>query len=89
MNRGGKTRTFQKPKNRKYVLKRLWNYLYHYKWLLLLAIVLTLLSNAFALIGPSLLGKAIDAMDLEKTGGKVLLDDNILCIILNIFIYII
>ena len=74
MNRGGKTRTFQKPKNRKYVLKRLWNYLYHYKWLLLLAIVLTLLSNAFALIGPSLLGKAIDAMDLEKTGGKVLLD---------------
>ena len=62
MNRGGKTRTFQKPKNRKYVLKRLWNYLYHYKWLLLLAIVLTLLSNAFALIGPSLLGKAIDAV---------------------------
>lgn len=75
MNRGrGNNRTFQKPKNRKYVLKRLWDYLYHYKWLLLLALVLTILSNAFALVGPSLLGEAIDAMDKEKTGGLVLLD---------------
>ena len=75
MNRGrGNTRTFQKPKNRKYVLKRLWNYLYHYKWLLLLALILTILSNLFALIGPSLLGDAIDAMDKDKTGGVVLLD---------------
>ena len=75
MNRGrGNNRTFQKPKNRKYVLKRLWNYLYHYKWLLLLALTLTILSNAFALVGPSLLGEAIDAMDKEKTGGLVLLD---------------
>ena len=75
MNRGrGNTRTFQKPKNRKYVLKRLWDYLYHYKWLLLLALLLTVLSNLFALVGPSLLGKAIDAMDLEKTGGVVLFD---------------
>ena len=31
-------------------------------------------SNLFALVGPSLLGKAIDAMDLEKTGGVVLFD---------------
>ena len=75
MNRGrGNARTFQKPKNRKYVLKRLWDYLYHYKWLLLLALILTVLSNLFALVGPSLLGKAIDAMDLEKTGGVVLFD---------------
>ena len=75
MNRGrGNNRTFQKPKNRKYVLKRLWDYLYHYKWLLLLALTLTILSNAFALVGPSLLGEAIDAMDKEKTGGLVLLD---------------
>lgn len=75
MNRGrGNNRTFQKPKNRKYVLKRLWDYLYHYKWLLLLALTLTILSNAFALVGPSLLGDAIDAMDKEKTGGLVLLD---------------
>ena len=76
MNSGrrGNTRTFQKPKNRKYVLKRLWDYLYYYKWLILLALVLTILSNSFALVGPSLLGKAIDAMDLELTGGVVLMD---------------
>lgn len=66
--RGGVGRTFQKPKNRKYVLKRLWNYLMHYKWLILLALLLTILSNLFALIGPSLLGEAIDAMDVEKNG---------------------
>ena len=69
MNRGkGVGRTFQKPKNRKYVLKRLWNYLFHYKWLILIALVLTILSNLFALIGPALLGEAIDAMDIEKNG---------------------
>ena len=66
--RGGVGRTFQKPKNRKYVLKRLWNYLMHYKWLILLALLLTISSNLFALIGPSLLGEAIDAMDVEKNG---------------------
>ena len=66
--RGPGARTFQKPKNRKYVLKRLWDYLMHYKWLILLALVLTILSNLFALIGPSLLGEAIDAMDIEKNG---------------------
>ena len=66
--RGGAGRTFQKPKNRRYVLKRLWNYLFHYKWLILLALILTILSNLFALIGPALLGEAIDAMDIEKNG---------------------
>ena len=66
--RGGVGRTFQKPKNRKYVLRRLWNYLMHYKWLIFLALLLTILSNLFALIGPSLLGEAIDAMDIEKNG---------------------
>ena len=33
MNRGrgqAQGRTFQKPKNRKYALKRLWDYLYNY-----------------------------------------------------------
>ena len=66
--RGPGARTFQKTKNRKYVLKRLWDYLMHYKWLILLALILTILSNLFALIGPSLLGEAIDAMDIEKNG---------------------
>jgi len=89
MNRGrGNTRTFQKPKNRKYVLKRLWNYLYHYKWLLLLALILTILSNLFALIGPSLLGDAIDAMDKDKTGGVVLLDKVYQYAILMVIFYV-
>ncbi len=89
MNRGrGNTRTFQKPKNRKYVLKRLWNYLYHYKWLLLLALILTILSNLFALIGPSLLGDAIDAMDKDKTGGVVLLDKVYHYAILMVIFYV-
>ncbi len=75
MNRGGgKTRTFQKPKNTKYVLKRLWDYLYSYKWLILIALILTIASNLFSLIGPSLLGEAIDAMDIKENGGVVLFD---------------
>lgn len=91
MNKGRNNnigRTFQKPKNRKYVLKRLWDYLYQYKWLLLLALILTILSNLFALIGPSLLGKAIDAMDLDKTQGEVLFDEVIFYAILMVIFYV-
>lgn len=46
------------------VLLRLGVYLYKYKWLLLLAILLTVASNLFALIGPKLSGLAIDAIEL-------------------------
>ncbi len=49
-----------RPK-RLYVLRRLWKYLYRYKWLLLAAFVLTVLSNLLALWGPLLSGYAIDA----------------------------
>ena len=72
MNRGNamshvnKSGTRQKPKDLKYTLKRLWDYLYKFKWLLLLALLLTIASNLFALIGPKLLGWAIDAMEVEK-----------------------
>ncbi len=52
----------EKPKDRKYVLLRLWKYLYHYKWLLVLALVLTIVSNLFGLVGPMLSGYAIDAI---------------------------
>lgn len=52
----------EKPKDRKYVLLRLWQYLYRYKWLLLLAFVLTVASNLFGLVGPMLSGYAIDAI---------------------------
>lgn len=53
-------------KSRGYVLKRLWQYLYQYKWLLVLALILTLTSNLFLLIGPYLSGKAIDAIAFGK-----------------------
>ena len=51
-----------KPRDTRYVLKRLWNYIYQYKWLLALAILLTIGSNLLALIGPMLSGYAIDAI---------------------------
>jgi ATP-binding cassette subfamily B protein len=55
-----------KPKNAKLVLKRLWNYMFHYKWMLSLAIALTIVSNLFALLGPLLSGYAIDAIQPGK-----------------------
>ena len=51
------------------VLRRLCVYLLQYKWLLLLALALTVGSNLFALIGPALCGKAIDLA--EKGPGQV------------------
>lgn len=56
----------EKPKNVRHVLKRLWDYLSYFKFLLILSLVLMLLSNAFSLIGPKLSGYAIDALDLGK-----------------------
>ena len=50
-------------------LIRLGGYLWQEKWLLLLAILLTVGSNSFALIGPSLSGTAIDAIEIGP--GKV------------------
>lgn len=61
-----------KPRDTKYVLKRLWYYLCQYKWLLVLAIVLTIGSNLFALIGPILSGYAIDA--IQPGTGKVIFE---------------
>ena len=68
MNKGAmahinKSGNRQKPRDVKYTLKRLWDYLYKFKWLLFLALALTIASNLFALIGPKLLGYAIDSMD--------------------------
>lgn len=88
MNRKMNTgRTFQKPKNTKYTLKRLFDYLYKYKWYLILALILTLLSNAFALIGPKLLGKAINLLD-PKLGSSIDMDKIIYYAILMIIFYI-
>ncbi|HKL99688.1 MAG TPA: ABC transporter ATP-binding protein [Mobilitalea sp.] len=68
-NMGGKSRMSDKtdkPKDTRYVLGRLLNYIYSYKWLLVLAIILTIASNLFALLGPMLSGYAIDAIEPGK-----------------------
>lgn len=64
----------QKPKDMKYTLKRLWDYMYKFKWLIILAFILTISSNAFALIGPKLLGYAINAMQMEAADGTKYVD---------------
>ncbi len=58
-----------KPRDIKYVIKRLWLYIYQYKWMLTLAVLLSIISNIFALLGPMLSGYAIDAIEPGK--GKV------------------
>lgn len=55
-------RGVEKAKDPKKALKGLWEYLKLYRWMLLGAIVLTFASNGFALVGPMLSGKAIDAI---------------------------
>ncbi len=58
------------PKLKKtYILRRLWRYFEEYKWMLLLAIVLTIAGNGLALFGPRLSGLAIDA--IEPGPGRV------------------
>ena len=55
----------EKPKDRKKVLLRLGGYLYAHKWMTLLALALTVVSNLLALLGPMLSGMAIDAIGTE------------------------
>lgn len=62
-----------RPQNARYVLKRLWNYLSYYRILLILAIILSISGNIFALIGPYLAGKAIDCIELGP--GKIVFND--------------
>ncbi len=56
----------KKPRDTKSILKRLSKYLYEDKWRLLFAILLTIVSNLLALIGPMLSGYAIDAIEPGK-----------------------
>ena len=51
------------------VLKKLWKYLYRFKFTLILATILSISSNLLALIGPSLSGEAIDAIAPEDGSG--------------------
>ena len=55
--------------DKKHTLLRMGNYLWQEKWLILLALVLTLGSNGLALLGPYLSGEAIDAIEIGP--GKV------------------
>ncbi len=56
-------------KPRSGILKRLGKYLWQFKWLLLLALLLTVGGNSFSLFGPTLSGRAIDCIGVEA--GKV------------------
>ena len=62
-NRRGIGRTFNKPKNRKYVIKRLADYMQKFVAWFILAFILMLASNIFSLLGPNILGKAIGSME--------------------------
>ena len=63
-------RQFAKKKvDKKYLFSRLGSYLYRYKLLIVLALFLVVASNLLSLWGPSLSGKAIDAIGTEA--GKV------------------
>lgn len=80
------SRTFNKPKNTKYALKRIADYLLKFKWWLIIALILTILSNAFSLLGPLLSGYAIGAIELGE--GKVNFDEMYKYAILLIVFYI-
>ncbi|QOS98737.1 ABC transporter ATP-binding protein [Brevibacterium sp. JNUCC-42] len=58
-----------KPKNSMEALKRLWEYLREQRWSLFFVFFLVLASSGFALMGPLLIGKAIDSMGI--TTGQV------------------
>lgn len=51
----------RKPKDTKGTLIRLLKYVAEFKWLLAATLILCLISNVLALLGPNLAGKAIDA----------------------------
>ena len=56
-------------KKRQRILLRIGKYMFRYKWLLLLALIMTFMSNSLALMGPTLSGKAIDAISAGFNGG--------------------
>ncbi len=66
MNNRKTTFSKGKAKNKRYTLKRLWDYLYKFRFLLIIAFLLNVVANVFALVGPLFIGKAMDAI---KNGG--------------------
>ena len=65
--RRGTTFSKGKAKNAKYTLKRLWNYLYQFRVLLIISFILTVLSNVLALLGPSITGKIMNEIAAGKS----------------------
>lgn len=60
---------FDRPKDRRGTILRLGKYMMQYKWLLGIAMILNLIGNLLALVGPMLSGYAVDA--IEPGMGKV------------------
>ena len=69
------------------VLIRLWKYLAKFKGTLVLACIMTVLSNLLALVGPRLSGAAIDAM--AGGVGKVIFAKVILFCVLMLIFYLV
>lgn len=68
--RGPQSTSFEKPTVKtSRLLKRLWKYLIEYKFLLIVSIIISIICNLLALLGPKLSGHAVDAIQLGV--GKV------------------
>lgn len=76
-----------KPRKTKETLIRLWGYLFEHKLMLALAFILTIISNLLMLIGPTLCGKAIDA--IGTTPGMVNFKTVIFYCVVMIIFYIV
>ncbi|MEG1254650.1 ABC transporter ATP-binding protein [Clostridium sp.] len=63
-NKGGQQASTKKTK--KHTIKRVMSYLFEYKALMIVAVLLSIGSNMFALVGPMLSGFAIDNISLGK-----------------------
>lgn len=82
-----KQKKYEKPKNRRGTILRLMQYMIQYKYLLLLALVLTVGSNLLALVGPMLSGYAIDA--IEPGRGNVAFDRVFYYAVLMVLLYLV
>lgn len=78
--------TNTKKKSRKKVILRLGQYLYRHKLLLLLALILTVVGNLLALVGPKLSGLAVDNIEFGK--GAVNFNGVFYYVILMIIFYV-
>lgn len=69
MNKRGVSFTKGKAKNTKYTFKRLKDYLFKFRYLLILALILTIISNLLSLICPKITGEIMDLIELGE--GKI------------------